>query len=734
MHKAFSYFAHGACEDTGLDIYALCVYIDARCELSAHDLFDELTAALQAASVVPDCVLVIADESATQKLLGYWQEEESRRETFQSRCEKKGVPFVKCYQFVVWCSRSGLSVIHTEGAGPEPYFKLPLLKLIRHGLEALVRKNPVAQIAPAGHVFKHPSKTVSKLFIQTRELATSEPELSFLGRCLAGHLDAFRLPDLAHVYIDSMGIYAMVHEALVFTGSTARIHSFHSYDELSEQTPPTLPYAVVISASTTGGMARTLYEKQGFDETRILTIIDSSREHRHSATLIALDEIDDSYKKRLRDGTETQIELYGEHFASKAKPPRAVTLGLSHKPSRLEDFLKEFGTNGVLDLNASASPSGRPANRLVCVDTSSVGSSAKLKEWLKEEIHWRVATAINHIIYADDAGSKELAEHAATLLQEARNSSTTPKVLCYDDLDDLSLKGATGVLIIQALAGDGGLLREISRDLREYLKQCTPRHFLAGVGLPQSADTWARLRQFLVRNASNREYGFSAWFALPIGADSTATAWQAYAELFAESQLADLLNESLPRDVAMKSIVLATETYQSVPNGFFPTPGGDKLVLTDGFVFFGKAFEKVSEVSDATAFATVAAVLQAARDLNSSGNQLRPNGYESVVLDPENFLRFNDNLLQACILRAAHPAELDYSSSPQHSRLMKEFLLKLFARHARPYGGAALEFAAALASGRLRLLASDLEEVRDKAIAQLKEVESPLLGLICLIK
>src|SRR5690606_27009862 len=101
--------------------------------------------------------------------------------------------------------------------------------------------------------------------------------------------------------------------------------------------------------------------------------------------------------------------------------------------------------------------------------------------------------------------------------------------------------------------------------------------------------------------------------------------------------------------------------------GFFQTPNGDKLALTEGFVFFGNAFKNVSEVSDATVFATVAAVLQAARDLNSSDNQLRPNGYESVVLDPENFLRFNDNLLQSCILRAAHPSELDYSSSPQHS-------------------------------------------------------------------
>lgn len=57
----------------------------------------------------------------------------------------------------------------------------------------------------------------------------------------------------------------------------------------------------------------------------------------------------------------------------------------------------------------------------------------------------------------------------------------------------------------------------------------------------------------------------------------------------------------------------------------------------------------------------------------------------SLVLSTENFLRFNDSILQGCLLRAADQSKLDYSSSPQHSRLMKEFLLKVFARHATTY-------------------------------------------------
>lgn len=65
---------------------------------------------------------------------------------------------------------------------------------------------------------------------------------------------------------------------------------------------------------------------------------------------------------------------------------------------------------------------------------------------------------------------------------------------------------------------------------------------------------------------------------------------------------------------------------------------------------------------------------------------------------------------------------------------MKEFLLKLFARRDHPYGAATLEFAAALALGRLRLAVSDAQTLRAKTIEMLCDMPSPLLGLVCLVE
>ena len=159
--------------------------------------------------------------------------------------------------------------------------------------------------------------------------------------------------------------------------------------------------------------------------------------------------------------------------------------------------------------------------------------------------------------------------------------------------------------------------------------------------------------------------------------------------------------------------------------------------MTEGFIFFeGKLESEIKErkIPFGTVYLAIAAALQCARELKDKNNQLKSSGYESVVLAPECFLRFNDNILQACLLRACHPSELDYSSSPHLSKLMKEFLTKVFDRHNHKYGDAALEFAGALATGRLRLKNDDFDTVIKEALGKLKNNASPLLGFLLLAR
>lgn len=179
----------------------------------------------------------------------------------------------------------------------------------------------------------------------------------------------------------------------------------------------------------------------------------------------------------------------------------------------------------------------------------------------------------------------------------------------------------------------------------------------------------------------------------------------------------------------------ATELVQEHKHAFLPKHDGSALALSDGFLFFDPSSDvgrNCPNVPQSTVFFTIAAVLQFAREHENHELRLQPTGYESVVLSPECFLRFNDNVLQASFLRACLPSELDYSASPELSKLMKEFIAKVLARWERTYGDAALEFAAALAGGSLKLTQEDTRALLEEAIENRKDKASSLLGLLLL--
>lgn len=732
MKITYTFSAIGQCQQTGFRIEARCVFFDGRMSINELLLFDELEAALKQSDTLPDCVVIFSDTSVTADLYSVWTAANDARDRFLARGNRQGLQFVKTYYFVGWDANGykihGVATGAQEGAAP---WTLPMDEFVRQGVYGLVQNNPVVQLAPAGHVFKHPSGTINKVFVQARELATNEAQVTFIGRAICQALAAKLFAEATDVLIDTMSIYPYVREALDFCGNKARIQSFHSYQSLTEMTAPNTPYVVVISASTTGGMARRLYREQKFDESRILTLIDTSKRGRSGAILAALEDIDERYREPINEGTETEIELVGEHFSSKAKPPRAVTLGINHRPTSLEKILGEFGLTALHPINSTAM-GGRAS--VVSLDGAAVPKSQKFNDWLIHEIAWRVSGAIDVVVHTDDPGSEYIARITADII--SANKKDRPVTINYKELMARKLEDANGVLVVTAVAGDGGLLREVSRDLRELTSTDVPRHFLVGVGLPQSAEGWTRLQQFLVRNATTRDYGFSNWLVLPIGPDDSQNAWTDLIKLSGAAQVSLQRPGLVDPKVSDQALAELTKSVYTATQGVLHKSNGHPLAMSEGFLFFGKAFDgRIAEVKEAPTYLAVASVLQTARDIKLASSRLHPTGYESVVLAPENFLRFNDNLLQACLLRAASPAELDYSASPHLSTLMKELLLKVFERHNHAYGAAALEFAAALACGRLRLKQSDVDEVVKKTVDFLKnEPPSALLGFVLMIK
>lgn len=691
-------------------------------ELSVQHVFTDIEEALKAQRHLPDCVYILGTSDQLSVFKSGWADEQDRLANLLKRGEKNARVCVHEYVFLEW---NGASFNPHVLGGKELVYSHNPSALLRDGLRTLIEKNNVIHVAPSAHSFKHPSGTLNNVFIQTRELASDEAEVCVVGYAIALEY-SIRLRRAGKVYIDTMGIYPFVKNALARLDSKAEVMSFHSYERLKTIYPPAGEYFCVVSASTSGGMAKQMGE-QGFTDECVATLIDRTADGRYGGVLVALDDVDYPLPVKAEEGC-TLIEIIGENFSAKSKPPKSITISLKHDPKRLAKFHKYFGMGGIDGFNRSS--------KLLTLNPDLLLADTAFRKWLTAEVDWSVSMATNLIVYADDDGSKKLGEVAHEMLSEKWGTTKSIRCVPYSELDQVDFKTVSGVLVATVVARDGGILREISRDLRAYMDAHVPRRFLAPIGIPQSARAWTLLKTFLMKNPTPREYGFSNWLCLPIGDDGKENAWSRLTKVVSAGQVDDVgFTPAVADKVRHQALDEATELIEEHKHSFLPKYDGDALALSDGFLFFDPASnvgQDCPNVPQSTVFFTIAAVLQFAREHENHELRLQPTGYESVVLSPECFLRFNDNVLQASFLRACLPSELDYSASPELSKLMKEFIAKVFARWERTYGDAALEFSAALATGTLKLTQEDTRALLEEAIDNRKDKASSLLGLLLL--
>jgi len=133
------------------------------------------------------------------------------------------------------------------------------------------------------------------------------------------------------------------------------------------------------------------------------------------------------------------------------------------------------------------------------------------------------------------------------------------------------------------------------------------------------------------------------------------------------------------------------------------------------------------DASQADVFTTIAAILENLRsgDRVAQARRLTNTIYDRSVLSAETFTRYNDGVIQAAILRAAHPIELNYEDAPTESRLVADLIEHMAELAAVPQGEALSEFLLALVLRRLKLCESDMkrlkEEVSGKSLSSMQD-------------
>ena len=599
-----------------------------------------------------------------------------------------------------------------------------LFNVAREGIALLFKDTETILQAPHGYAFRKPSGREEDIFVRAGNMLQQPAAVAVFNHLLLRHVP----PDCSVLYIDSFTIlsFAMGLQSLVahFDHSghsmpALAIESIHSYDMSEDfRIPNEANYLILISASTSGGLAKKLVDERQADHNRIIHLLgvaDPNAAFRDSCIYFYAQA---QPKPSHREPANASIEIRTEEFLVSQGLPRPVRITTAHVNSHAANQLHDpfyrralrFGPSANPDFNRSYSPFSINSDTCDAADPP-------LRAWVNEHLIHELPASVRTLLHVDDPMAEQVAKWTADQLgshvvarpidhldpdTEDPSSTNTVAVIAYDDPDFEDLTRATIEL--------------------RHLPNVN-RHYVICYGFPASRVDYERRRSDLQMAPNGRRYGWSEFLVLPVGAttlhDSLASYrelltlenLQAHASAFGDALLPALLHQGSSHDHGDRSL-------------FLPRTSGKPLVLRQGSVFLPRS--SADGVSQIAVYAMVSAALQAAREPQRAGVQpsahFDGNPFVRSVLDPSMFARYSDGILQASLLRATQRSELDYSASDGLSHQFASTCTSVIVNHANPVGDAALEFLYAIATEKVSLRKIDRQRLESQISSD------PILG------
>jgi len=597
--------------------------------------------------------------------------------------------------------------------------------IISAGVAKVFSQKGVMVSAPQGFEFIKPSGERSSHFLRAEEGLSNSAAVDFIAFAL---LSRIKIENLKVIFVDSMTIASIAYSIREIRSRDGRsmpqIVSFHSHEGLRDiSVPPHSTFFCIISASSSLSLEKKWLEHTRCAQTDVVTLLtfkDAVVDKRRPMCAIVRPE---SWRNAGLPTAGTRgLRIFGERFQPEQIPAKKVALHMIvHRCEKAAELAGRFHDRSLFSVDGRDDAGKR---RTLCADGNVMLSDRDFCEWLNKQLRARVPASIQGIIYQDDTASLAMAQTCQTYLAGLGISLAWGMHSSTGFERELgALNQHRALLVVSAVIGKGTTLLGVSRDLRA--KHFGAKTYLCGL---QVCDSDAEA-SFLKRNLSqtkDRTSFFEAFHVMSMGA--------------ALAQSLEIEREILRlRDSRYDVLHYRWESMRAaglVEDVFLPSlvPNRHRLVLRPDFVFWNPGYAE-SECHAPMVLAAIGRILERARTqaFDDDKHRLSSDAFQQVVLDPQNFSRYNDGIIQAALLRQAYPSELDYSSLPEESSFMLFFLKKIFAARRTQQGEAAAEFAFALGVGRLKLHPRDLSELvlEFERMTTAESGDRELLALLC---
>ncbi len=583
--------------------------------------------------------------------------------------------------------------------------------------------------------FENPSGRHTERFIRLSNILARGAEIAFIGFCTLPFV-----PERASIaYLDTPSLYAVVaainEQRASFPGTVPILaDNFSSYAGVGDYRFTQLADAfILISASSSGNLALRLIQDYGFAPNRVThllflgvdksgsNIVSDLRKDRQNPEGIGTPPAVENAKScRMCASGSHPIKLQGDQFEFAGPQQESLLIGKSDAPAGLAPLMERLAGGNLFEVGL-AKTTGKQ-RRQFNVEPSALLAHPKFQERLDYVLRRSLPASLGHVI-AIDRWSVPFAETISAFMGRAA------AVVERDALDTIPPDTHTAIVIAAAGIESGRSLLDISRDLRS-IAPSAPLLYLVGFSKTTGEPRRESLDRTLIQTANPYPYQLIEIERLVLPISTENNAWAAELKLLIDPNISALIPVALRWTIDARIARLRKTSEALRDDLFVPNTPDRALRLQPGFVFWPDELPARSH-SQADVFFTIASVLQQLRANahRAAKSAIKSNWFQQTILAPENFGRFNDDIIQASILRAAYPFEMNFSDVPTDSRELGRLVRRIVIASGNDRGGAAAEFLIAIATQRLRLCEADLEIVLSAEAGQVAMVE--FLQAVC---
>lgn len=628
----------------------------------------------------------------------------------------------------------------------------PTRTIIREGLRWIFDKRRGMLRAGPGFHYLNPSGRHTTGFIRTGNVLLHSAEIAFVAM---GILRWWPV-DLRRIFVDTASIssvaYALIELKRMFEPDLRppSIDSFSSYAGLKEFLFEKESLCL-ISASTSGSLHRKIVRRGHLPSDRVVTLfycgppdddggvlcdLTARADQEGIAAPASFDRVEDC--EMCQRGSDV-IGISGDQFLPANPEVNELVLSAEHAPAWLNDFLRGVLGQEIVRCHGGMAVDGTRPREIFfhledAVRPSAEGdtetTSPRFSAHLHRQLDPAVPASLSAIVHVDNASSTAMAttvkEYFATHVGK-RDLPTFKAESLQNETAKLP-KGASVLVAVGAISS-GRTLLGISQFLRN-VAEARSIVYLIGIARSNSEAEWRRLQSNLTWGRRRLEYPLSTvTFAyLPAELSQESSPWAGEMQFLGEVR-DHISGVKGPVDAATEEIEarraqideagsvdgdgLTSKVFlPKVRDGAVFSEKPDKMQLGQNFVFWRDIPDDLKEKpTQAEVYLTLASILHHLRDGGRKSGALVQHEHNRTVLAPANFGRFNDGAIQAAILRAARPRELDYSHDKDTSAQMRDTLMRFIEQRESPEGEAAPEFLLALARDRIHLMDSDRAEL-----------------------